>query len=117
MTGRVSRGTTWSPAGSSAFPPRASSALCSPRADLVSPPFPHCSPSLIANLWDVTDRDIDRLSEAVLGSLHLDGSAAPDGQAGGLSTAQAVAAARTECKLRFLTGAAPVVYGVPVWAA
>jgi hypothetical protein len=45
-----------------------------------------------------------------------DGAHKP-GQAAGLSTAEAVAAARTECKLRFLTGAAPVVYGVPAWAA
>lgn len=73
------------------------------------------SPSLVANLWDVTDRDIDRLSSAVLSSMYLDGGERE--VEGGLSTAQAVAKARTECKLRFLTGAAPVVYGVPAWAA
>jgi separase len=81
------------------------------------------SPSLVANLWDVTDRDIDRLSEAVFHKLHLDASHVPDVKAKTLgvmplsemSTVQAVNASREDCKLKYLTGAAPVVYGLPVY--
>jgi hypothetical protein len=32
-----------------------------------------------------------------------------------MSTVQALNASREECRLKFLTGAAPVVYGLPVW--
>nr|XP_018264106.1 uncharacterized protein I303_03986 [Kwoniella dejecticola CBS 10117]OBR86264.1 hypothetical protein I303_03986 [Kwoniella dejecticola CBS 10117] len=80
-------------------------------------------PSLTANLWDVTDRDIDRLSAHVLKQLHLDSAHLPDSKSRSntllplseLSTVQAVNASREECKLKYLTGAAPVVYGLPVW--
>ncbi|OCF72123.1 hypothetical protein I204_07388 [Kwoniella mangroviensis CBS 8886] len=80
-------------------------------------------PSLTANLWDVTDKDIDRLSSHVLKSLHLDSAHQPESKSRSntllplseLSTVAAVNAARDECKLKYLTGAAPVVYGLPVW--
>ncbi|WVN89000.1 uncharacterized protein L203_104216 [Cryptococcus depauperatus CBS 7841] len=81
-------------------------------------------PSLIGNLWDVTDRDIDRLSEHVLKqSLHLDISHQPHSKTrpktmlplSELSTVQAVNKARNKCKLKYLNGAAPVVYGLPVY--
>jgi len=96
---------------------------------LFLPPFSLASPSLIANLWDVTDRDIDRLSEAVFLTLDLQASSilrasSSSSSSGskttttrkkkGKTTAQAVGEARDKCKLRFLTGAAVVVYGVPV---
>lgn len=104
--------------------------------------------SLVANLWDVTDRDIDRLSEDVLKRLHLDTAHVPHtnklnasgssksaasgrteegGVAGltaqigrinlteGISSVKAVALSRDECKLKYLTGAAPVVYGLPMY--
>ena len=32
-----------------------------------------------------------------------------------MSTVQALNASREECRLKYLTGAAPVVYGLPVW--
>ena len=85
------------------------------------------SPSLVANLWDVTDRDIDRLSEDVFKQLNLDvahvggkdkttspthGNLLPISP---LSTAQAVAKSREECRLKYLTGAAPVIYGLPMY--
>lgn len=82
------------------------------------------SPSLVGNLWDVTDRDIDRLSEHVLKhGLHLDAAHQPQSRSRAntllplseLSTAQAVNKARNECKLKYLNGAAPVVYGLPVY--
>nr|XP_031857742.1 uncharacterized protein CI109_006837 [Kwoniella shandongensis]KAA5524814.1 hypothetical protein CI109_006837 [Kwoniella shandongensis] len=80
-------------------------------------------PSLTANLWDVTDRDIDRLSEQVFKLLHLDAAHLPLSKSrpatllplSEMSTAEAVNKARDECKLKYLTGAAPVVYGLPVW--
>ena len=83
--------------------------------------FADPSPSLVANLWDVTDREIDRLSDSVLKRLHLDPAHVPDGGGPGLlplaevSNVQAVNLARDDCRLKYLTGAAPVVYGIPVW--
>ncbi|KAF8471804.1 peptidase family C50-domain-containing protein [Kalaharituber pfeilii] len=111
------------------------------------------SAGVVANLWDVTDRDIDRFSKRVLedwGLLRLGaGTAAaakgksrsrsksrerPKGtqvdddgglfgvpgvvSAGGkgkVSLVEAVAQGRKECHLKYLNGAAPVVYGVPVY--
>lgn len=61
-------------------------------------------PALVANLWDVTDREIDRFCVALLKHTTEEG--------GSLLTA--IAKARTACRLRFLTGAAAVAYGVPV---
>ena len=56
-----------------------------------------------ANLWDVTDGDIDRFTIAMMERLSA-----------GDNVSQAVAAARQSCVLKFLVGAAPVVYGIPV---
>ncbi|WRT66903.1 uncharacterized protein IL334_003868 [Kwoniella shivajii] len=80
-------------------------------------------PSLVANLWDVTDRDIDRLSSHVIKLLHLDQAHIPKSKdrsntllpLSELSTVQAVNLSREECKLKYMTGAAVVVYGLPVW--
>ena len=74
----------------------------------------------MANLWDVTDRDIDRFSQAVL-TAWISGAGSSRGECssgGGSSTAgtdvcAAVAASRTACKLPHLVGAAPVCYGIP----
>lgn len=79
-----------------------------------------CSPTLVANLWDVTDRDIDKFSQSVFDDLHLNADAvkqwrADDGGAGRTSVVRAVAKARESCKLKYLTGAAPVVYGIPFY--
>ncbi|XP_046575323.1 separin-like isoform X2 [Haliotis rubra] len=63
-------------------------------------------PTIIANLWDVTDRDIDRFLGGMLTSWM---SAEGEG-----SLLEAVPAARDQCRLPFLIGAAPVVYGFPV---
>ncbi len=96
-------------------------------------------PALVANLWDVTDRDIDRFSQTVLEkwglfrtaqpqSSLMKGSAKQKGKSkmekferlktcdhGPLALDQAVAKGRDSCKLRYLNGAAPVIYGVPVY--
>ncbi|XP_066299642.1 separin-like isoform X2 [Branchiostoma lanceolatum] len=63
-------------------------------------------PSIVANLWDVTDRDIDRFLQALLKSWLTSGSES--------SLPEFVSQSRDACKLRHLIGAAPVVYGFPV---
>jgi separase len=76
------------------------------------------SPTLVANLWDVTDRDIDKFTQGVFDHLHL----TPDevrrshkGRTVETSVVAAVAKSRHLCKLKYLTGAAPVVYGIPFY--
>ena len=118
------------------------------------------TPALLANLWDVTDRDIDKLTVGVFerwglvsserpmssgsdstvesgsnglsvkerkkllevatglgtadyGRLQYDGGNGVRG--GGVSLTKALALAREDCTLKYLNGAAPVVYGVPVF--
>lgn len=88
----------------------------------------------MANLWDVTDKDIDRFSMIALrqwGLLKAEEHVHPDSpETGALNEAlgslslsapsmkmhlsQAVASSRPACVLRYLVGAAPVVYGLPV---
>lgn len=70
------------------------------------------SPAVVANLWDVTDKDIDRFSIAL-----LEAFLGEDGRRRELSVAQAVAESRSECKMPFVIGYAPVCYGIPVAAA
>lgn len=98
-------------------------------------------PAMLATLWDVTDKDIDRFSDTVLEKWGLfEGrqaivSSSPvkkgakqkgKGRARNMETVekderkpmsldQAVAQGRDSCILRYLNGAAPVVYGVPVY--
>ena len=96
-------------------------------------------PALVATLWDVTDKDIDRFSQSVLETWGLFGRArsnsSPVRKSGTqrgkskvqsiekavsyenvpISLDQAVATGRDSCKLRYLNGAAPVTYGVPVY--
>lgn len=70
------------------------------------------SPAVVANLWDVTDRDIDRFTACTLTHwLTPNPSAAA---ADMTSLAAVIAHARDACTLPYLNGAAPVVYGLPV---
>jgi hypothetical protein len=66
-------------------------------------------PSVVANLWDVTDGEIDRLSESFiqhwLGATHRRDGA-------GMSLPAVLPLARQACNLKYLTGAAPVCYGM-----
>uniref|UniRef100_A0A452HGE2 separase n=1 Tax=Gopherus agassizii TaxID=38772 RepID=A0A452HGE2_9SAUR len=64
-------------------------------------------PLVLGNLWDVTDRDIDRYMEALLQSWLKAGSGAP--------LLQHVAQSRQAPKLKYLIGAAPIAYGLPVF--
>lgn len=110
-------------------------------------------PTVVANLWDVTDRDLDRFSKALFTLWGLDdisgnenkgtritgprnsmwssnshmedlGEDKNDSNAmtakarhplrrPRLSIVEAVKEAREECRLKYLVGAATVVYGIP----
>lgn len=76
------------------------------------------SPSWMGNLWDVTDKDIDKLTTSVF---EHTGLCEPiEGQSmvkEPLSTMEALAKSRSVCKLKYLTGAAPVHYGIPMYLA
>lgn len=67
-------------------------------------------PALVAGLWDTTDRELDSVCEAVLRGVGLMDGGGPEH----LPLPAAVAAARSKCRLPHLTGAAIVVYGIPV---
>lgn len=68
------------------------------------------SPAVVANLWDVTDKSIDKLSRTMMenwGLLHTRSTH-------NMTITEAVAKSRNSCRLPYLIGAAPVVYGIPV---
>lgn len=75
------------------------------------------SPTLVANLWDVTDKDIDKFSQSVFDKLSLNSMLKEKKRSGNnrISIVAAVAQSRDSCKLKYLTGAAPVVYGIPFY--
>ncbi|KAF9110810.1 hypothetical protein BGX27_005860, partial [Mortierella sp. AM989] len=106
-------------------------------------------PTVVANLWDVTDKDLDRFSMAMFrlwgleanrqvkkpleetrslaghtsnNPVDIDRMEGDDMEGIGgeqedrrlrLSLVEAVKVAREECKLKYLVGAASVVYGIP----
>ncbi|KAH7057895.1 peptidase family C50-domain-containing protein [Linnemannia elongata] len=80
-------------------------------------------PTVVANLWDVTDRDLDRFSKALFTLWGLDDSSGKGNERAltnssrnfrpRLSIVEAVKEAREECRLKYLVGAATVVYGIP----
>jgi Peptidase family C50 len=88
---------------------RLKSSGCFEPAGMVSGYLTAGSPAVVANLWDVTDRDIDRYCLALL---RLFAEAVEPA-----SLAHAVAQARSECKLKHVIGYAPVCYGIPVMSA
>ncbi|XP_046701101.1 separin [Silurus meridionalis] len=63
-------------------------------------------PLVLGNLWDVTDRDIDRFTSALLQSWLSGGS--------GSSLLQHLVQSRDSTHLKHMIGAAPVAYGLPV---
>ena len=64
------------------------------------------APAVVANLWDVTDKDIDAVTATILEEWG------PESDNAGLLNV--VSKARDSCRLRFINGAAPVVYGLQV---
>lgn len=102
------------------------------------------SPAVVGTLWDVTDKDIDRFAMKALGNWGLlNENAVEQSEMGkkqgkqvmlkgkgrkpptklalesldarpAMELGEAVAKARDSCVLRYLNGAAPVTYGIPV---
>ncbi|KAJ2308855.1 separin protein, partial [Coemansia sp. RSA 2704] len=84
-------------------------------------------PALLGNLWDVGDKDIDRFAASLLQiwglashspapiAVNIDTEHCQRLSNAPASLAEAVCWARKACRMSFLTGAAPVVYGVPVY--
>ena len=78
------------------------------------------SPALVATLWDVTDRDIDTFAQSTFDKLRLNFDDVKARKAGTsnhtpVSVVKAVATSREVCKLKYMNGAAPVVYGIPFY--
>ncbi|KAL9646724.1 hypothetical protein ABK040_001146 [Willaertia magna] len=63
------------------------------------------SPFVVANLWDVTDKDIDRLTEHLFNN-WLD-------RKSNRSISEVLTEARETCRLPYLIGSATVCYGLP----
>lgn len=69
------------------------------------------SRAVVGNLWDVSDGDIDRLTASLLEKwLGIGQESSPSTRP---SLADAVASAKSACRLPYLTGAACVVMGIP----
>jgi separase len=78
------------------------------------------SPTLVATLWDVTDRDIDTFAQSTFDKLKLNFDGVKARKSGTsnhtpVSVVNAVATSREVCKLKYMNGAAPVVYGIPFY--
>lgn len=87
------------------------------------------APALVSTLWDVTDKDIDRFAMSVFEKWGLvegdtpsrkgvkgkKGVSVTGGEGGKSSLDECIARSRDACFLKYLNGAAVVVYGVPVF--
>jgi len=65
-----------------------------------------CSPFLVGNLWDVTDKDMDTMTEFI-----LEAATTPNSVSDFLELLQQ---ARNQSKMKYLNGSALVCYGVPL---
>ena len=72
------------------------------------------SPCVVANLWDVTDRDIDRFLEYLLKAWLATANKTTPPNGSHKSLAGLLNEACQTCKLKHLIGYAPVIYGLPV---
>ncbi|CDK28566.1 unnamed protein product [Kuraishia capsulata CBS 1993] len=69
------------------------------------------SPMVLASMWDVTDKDMDRFTGSMLDQWGL----FPKSEVSCNKTiGQALPEARDTCTLKYLNGAAPVLYGLPL---
>ncbi|KAI9893587.1 MAG: hypothetical protein M1814_006383 [Vezdaea aestivalis] len=77
------------------------------------------SRAVVGWLWDGTDKEVDRFAEGVGREWGLfegtERAVEGVGAVKGVSLCEAVREARGKCMLGCLSGAAPVVWGVPVW--
>lgn len=69
--------------------------------------------SVLGNLWDVTDKDIDKFSERVFDQIGLGCEPSVESPEGSWIS-KAVSSSRDVCHLKYLNGAAPVLYGLPI---
>lgn len=74
------------------------------------------APWVIGNLWDVTDRDIDRLSVSCMQKVFDDSDEAESEieKCGRLNVSLSLCDSRDVCKLKSAVGSAAVMYGLPV---
>jgi separase len=77
-------------------------------------------PALVATLWDVTDKDIDRFAKSTfehwgLFETKTVGKSRKTDAGRQVSLVEAVAKGRDACNLRYLNAASVCVYGVPVY--
>ena len=72
------------------------------------------SPCIVGNLWDVTDRDIDRLTEEFLDSWIKNHEDPDKNNPDSSSICFHLTKSRASCKMQYLNGSAPIVYGLPV---
>ena len=72
------------------------------------------SPAVVANLWDVTDKSIDQLTGKMFNTWGLLKNNTGNNN-NNVSLVEAVASSRDACTLPYLIGAAPIVYGIPVY--
>lgn len=71
------------------------------------------SSCIVANLWNVTDKDCDRFSHNLI--MNWMNGHERDITSRQRSLTELIPAAREACKLPYLMGAAPVCYGLPVY--
>ncbi|CDF88876.1 ZYBA0S03-03950g1_1 [Zygosaccharomyces bailii CLIB 213] len=76
-------------------------------------------PLVLGNLWDVTDKDIDKFSESIFNKIGLyrwgnEMGQEPSSIGEKINICSAVSSSRDVCHLKYLNGAAPVVYGLPM---
>lgn len=73
-------------------------------------------PLVLGNLWDVTDKDIDKFSESVFEKIGLieKGIDTLIINEGDFKISNATGRSRDVCYLKYLNGAAPVLYGLPI---
>lgn len=80
-------------------------------------------PALVATLWDVTDKDIDRFAKSTFehwglfeqGTVGKGKGRMKAEPSGKMSLVEAVAKGRDACNLRYLNAASVCIYGVPVY--
>lgn len=75
------------------------------------------SPLVLGNLWDVTDKDIDRLTQRMFELIGLVPNPENDTSiemTSNLSVPEALVESRHQCHLKYLNGSAPVLYGLPL---
>lgn len=68
------------------------------------------APWVIGNLWDVTDKDLDRLSMTCMEEV-FDEERRGDTR---YQISNALSHSRDVCKLKCAVGSAPVLYGIPI---